>query len=236
MHVTPAPNGTYRFKMQSHSPASSYPIPSPLPEAKPSLSASSRTPWWSHHISQPWAWAAVFWWINFRHFYWFPVLAQIPSGFCWACLLHLSLQKSFLKSIFIIILSFSSCPLWGLLITVTLSLILRTVLLGFPGGSVVKNPPATVEDTGLVPGLGRLHRARGSWACVRQLLNQCLRGCKLQLLKPTCPRACALQREAPAARSSCTAPGEQTLLAAAREKPSQQRRPSTAKNNNNNNK
>ena len=60
MHVTPALNGTHRFKMQSHSPASSYPIPSPLPEAKPSLSASSQTSWWSRHISQPWAWAAVF--------------------------------------------------------------------------------------------------------------------------------------------------------------------------------
>ena len=27
---------------------------------------------------------------------------------------------------------------------------------GFPGGSVVKNPPASVGDTGLIPGLGRL--------------------------------------------------------------------------------
>ena len=27
--------------------------------------------------------------------------------------------------------------------------------LGFPGGSVVKNPPANAEDTGSIPGLGR---------------------------------------------------------------------------------
>ena len=27
--------------------------------------------------------------------------------------------------------------------------------LDFPGGSVVKNPPASVEDTGLIPGPGR---------------------------------------------------------------------------------
>ena len=27
--------------------------------------------------------------------------------------------------------------------------------LGFPGGAVVKNPPANAEDTGLIPGLGR---------------------------------------------------------------------------------
>jgi len=27
--------------------------------------------------------------------------------------------------------------------------------LGFPGGSVVKNPPANAEDTGSIPGWGR---------------------------------------------------------------------------------
>ena len=27
----------------------------------------------------------------------------------------------------------------------------------FPGGTVNKNPPANVGDTGLIPGLGRLH-------------------------------------------------------------------------------
>ena len=29
--------------------------------------------------------------------------------------------------------------------------------LGFPGGSVVKNPPANAGDTGSSPGLGRSH-------------------------------------------------------------------------------
>ena len=28
-------------------------------------------------------------------------------------------------------------------------------ILGFPGGSVVKNPPANAEDMGSIPGLGR---------------------------------------------------------------------------------
>ena len=28
---------------------------------------------------------------------------------------------------------------------------------GFPGGSVVKNPPANARDMGAIPGLGRLH-------------------------------------------------------------------------------
>ena len=30
-----------------------------------------------------------------------------------------------------------------------------TLYLCFPGGSVVKNPPANAEDTGLIPALGR---------------------------------------------------------------------------------
>ena len=29
------------------------------------------------------------------------------------------------------------------------------VYVAFPGGSVVKNPPANAEDTGSIPGLGR---------------------------------------------------------------------------------
>ena len=29
------------------------------------------------------------------------------------------------------------------------------ILKGFPGGSVVKNPPANAEDAGLIPGSGR---------------------------------------------------------------------------------
>ena len=29
--------------------------------------------------------------------------------------------------------------------------------LGFPGGTVVKNPPANAGDVGLIPGLGRSH-------------------------------------------------------------------------------
>ena len=32
--------------------------------------------------------------------------------------------------------------------------------LGFPGGSVVKNPPDNAEDTGLIPYLGRSHLPR----------------------------------------------------------------------------
>ena len=33
---------------------------------------------------------------------------------------------------------------------------------GFPGGAVVKNPPANIGDTGSVPGLGRSHMPRSN--------------------------------------------------------------------------
>ena len=45
------------------------------------------------------------------------------------------------------------------------------VELGFPGGAVVKNPPANAGDTGLSPGLGRSHMPRSSWAREPQLLS-----------------------------------------------------------------
>ena len=37
------------------------------------------------------------------------------------------------------------------------SVVIRKQSRGFLGGSVVKSPPANVEDTGSVPGLGRSH-------------------------------------------------------------------------------
>ena len=35
-------------------------------------------------------------------------------------------------------------------------------MLDFPGGPVVKNPPANAGDTGLIPGQGRFHVQQGS--------------------------------------------------------------------------
>ena len=35
--------------------------------------------------------------------------------------------------------------------------LLKTICLDFPGGAVVKNPPANAGDTGSIPGLGRSH-------------------------------------------------------------------------------
>ena len=46
---------------------------------------------------------------------------------------------------------------------------------GFPGGSVVKNPPANAGDTGLVPGPGRYHRPWRNEAHEPQILGLCSR-------------------------------------------------------------
>ena len=55
--------------------------------------------------------------------------------------------------------------------------------MGFPGGAVVKNPPANAGDTGSIPGPGRSHMPRSNWARVPQLLSLRSRACKPQLLK-----------------------------------------------------
>ena len=41
-------------------------------------------------------------------------------------------------------------------------LCLKRGLWDFPGGAVVKNPPANAGDTGLSPGLGRSHMPRSN--------------------------------------------------------------------------
>ena len=53
------------------------------------------------------------------------------------------------------------------------------------GGPVVKNPTANARDTSLIPGAERFHMLQGNWAHVPQLV------------KPTCPRACAPQQKKP---------------------------------------
>ena len=58
---------------------------------------------------------------------------------------------------------------------------------GFPGGAVVKNPPANAGDTGSSPGPGRSHMLWGNKARAPQLLS--LRS------RAHAPRAHALQQE-----------------------------------------
>ena len=69
----------------------------------------------------------------------------------------------------------------------------KSIVEGFPGGTVVKNPPANAGDTGLSPVLGRSHMSRSNQARAPQLLSLRSRACEPhywarapQLLKPTC--------------------------------------------------
>ena len=59
----------------------------------------------------------------------------------------------------------------------------------FPGGPVVKNPPADAGDMGSIPGPGRFHMPRGNQVCVPQLL--------LHRVKLAHSRACAPPQEKP---------------------------------------
>ena len=47
----------------------------------------------------------------------------------------------------------------------------KTVVGGFPGGTVVENLPANAGDTGSSPGLGRSHMPQSNWAREPQLLS-----------------------------------------------------------------
>ena len=76
--------------------------------------------------------------------------------------------------------------------------------MGFPGGAVVKNPPANAGDTGSSPGPGRSHMPRNNWACVPQLLSLLSGAREPQLLSPHATtteahmlRARALQQKKP---------------------------------------
>ena len=74
----------------------------------------------------------------------------------------------------------------------------------FPGGTVVKNPPANAGDTGSILGLGRSHMPRSKKARVPQLLSLHARVREPQLLSPRAttteahvPRTRAPQQEKP---------------------------------------
>ena len=89
---------------------------------------------------------------------------------------------------------------------------------GFPGGAVVKNPPANAGDTGSSPGLGRSHMLQSSWAREPQLLS--LRVWSL----------CAATREAAIVRGPRTAMKSGPRLPQLEKALAQKRRPNTAIN------
>ena len=89
---------------------------------------------------------------------------------------------------------------------------------GFPGGAVVENPPASAEDAGSSPGLGRSHMPRSNWAREPQLLN--LRVWSL----------CSATREVVTVRGPCTAMKSGPHSPQLEKALTQKRRPNTAKN------
>ena len=68
---------------------------------------------------------------------------------------------------------------------------LKLLLWDFPGGSVVKNLPASAGDTGSIPDLGRFHMPRSNQVHIPQPLSLCF-----------------TTDAAAATRSLCTTPGE----------------------------
>ena len=91
-------------------------------------------------------------------------------------------------------------------------------MLGFPGGSVVKNPPASAGDTGSIPGSGRSHMPA-------EQLSLCATTTEAHL-----PRAHAPHKRSPCNEKPTLCNKEEPLLSTTREKPEQQQRPSAAKN------
>ena len=80
---------------------------------------------------------------------------------------------------------------------------------GFPGGTVVKNPPANEGDTGLSPDPGRSHvlwatkpMCHNYWACALEPASYSPWAHVPQLLKPVHPRACTPQLVSPRAATT----------------------------------
>ena len=119
-------------------------------------------------------------------------------------------EATFLKSLFKHILNFTYKE------TLLVSASLKNQLWGFPGGSVVKNPPANAGDVGLVPAQGRCT----SRAATRPLHHSC-RACAQE------PRA---RLQAKPSEEKPTHRAWRAASTATREQPAQQWRPSTAEN------
>ena len=66
----------------------------------------------------------------------------------------------------------------------------------FPGGPVVKDPPASAGDSGPIPGPGRSHMPQSNYTRA-QRLSLCPRAWEPQLLSPTSCRVCVSQQEKP---------------------------------------
>ena len=99
-----------------------------------------------------------------------------------------------------------------------------------PVGSVIKNPPSRVGDTGSIPGPGRFHvRPQSDEARALQLLNLCSRTRSHNCSGPVLQPLTSMHPRAPAShQGGC--PARRGPPTSTREKPPQQQRPSTAIN------
>ena len=100
----------------------------------------------------------------------------------------------------------------------------------YPGGAVVKNPPANAGDIGSSPGLGRSHMQRSNKAHAPQLLSLCSRACEPQLLKPACLEPVLCNKRSHHKRNPRTATKSGPCSLQLEKARAQQQRPNAAKN------
>ena len=126
---------------------------------------------------------------------------------------------------------------WWWLITYIYMKVKRQKSRGFPGGSVVKNLPATFRHgsnqtwvCSLVQEHGHEHAVERLNLCTTRLLSLYSRAWKLQLLKPWAPEPMVHHKRSLHDEKAIHHNEEQPLFASTKERPTQQWRPSTAKN------
>ena len=95
---------------------------------------------------------------------------------------------------------------------------IKTLGRGFPGGSVVKNPPANAGDMGWIPGSREIPQATEQLSPCTTTTEPVLQSPCITVTEACEPRAQAT-REATIMRTPDTATGEQPPFAATREKP-----------------
>ena len=85
-------------------------------------------------------------------------------------------------------MEFKKSPLFGNCVSAVNGGQEESIFRDFPGGQVVKNLPATVGDTGLIPGLGKIPHATGQLSPQATAAEACtFRAHALQQEKPPRP-------------------------------------------------
>jgi len=101
---------------------------------------------------------------------------------------------------------------------------------GFPGGSVVRNPPTNSGNTGLIPGARGFGMTQSNWACAPQLSILCSRAQEPHYWSP-CALDSVLRNKRSQWEAACALQQRVDPAHPTREKSARHRRPSIAKNN-----